>query len=114
MPQEVTKRHAIIEALRADRTAKEIIDFFSHNKDLVYRIEKQFETSDDLETFTGERKTHKRRSDAIRSPELVTKVAPLDVMEMLCPLTSFPMASGLPQTTTSRSWKPWSSPGWLA
>ena len=68
---------------------------------------------DDLETFTGERKTHKRRSDAIRSPEFVTKVAPLDVMETSCHLNSFPMASGWPLTTTSRSWKLCSSPGWL-
>ena len=74
MPQEITKRHAIIEALCAGRTAKEIIDFFNYNKDLVYRIEKQFEACDDPETFTGERKTHKRYSDAIRSLEFVTKV----------------------------------------
>ena len=74
MPQEILKRHAIIKALRAGRTAKEIIDFFNYNKDLVYRIKKQFEACDDPETFTGERKTQKRRSDAIRSPEFVTKV----------------------------------------
>ena len=74
MPEEITKKHAIIEALRAGRTAKEIIDFFKYNKDLVYRIQKQFEVCDDPETFTGERKTHNRRSDAIRSPEFVTKV----------------------------------------
>ena len=78
--QEITKRHAIIEALRADRTAKEITDFFNYNKDLVYRIKKQFEACDDPETFTGERKIHKRRSESIRSPEFVTKVAPLNVM----------------------------------
>ena len=74
MLQKITKRHAIIEALRAGRTAKEIIDFFNYNKDLVYRMKKQFEACDDPETFTGERKTHKRRYDAIRSPEFVTKV----------------------------------------
>ena len=76
MPQEITKRHAIIEALRANRTAKEIIDFFNYNKDLVYRIKKQFEACNDPETFIGERKTHKRRSDAIRIPEFVTKEDP--------------------------------------
>ena len=64
----------MIEALRAGRTAKEIIDFFNYNKDLVYRIKKQFEACDDPETFTGEKKTHKQRFDAIRSPEFVTKV----------------------------------------
>ena len=74
MPQEITRRHAIIEALCASRTAKEIIDFFNCNQDLVYRIKKQFEACDDPETFTGERKTHKQRSDAIRIPEFVTKV----------------------------------------
>ena len=74
MPQEITKRHTIIEALRARRTAKEIIDFFNYNKDLVYRIKKQFKTCDDPETFIGERKTHKRCSDATRSPKFVTKV----------------------------------------
>ena len=74
MPQEITRRHAIIEALHAGRTAKEIIDFFNCNKDLVYRIKKQFEACDDPETFTGKRKTHKQCSDAIRSPEFVTKV----------------------------------------
>ena len=74
MPQEIIKRHAIIEALCASRTAKEIIDFFNYNKDLVYRIKKQFEACDDPEIFTGERKTHKQRSDAIRRPEFVTKV----------------------------------------
>ena len=68
------KRHAIIKALCTGRTAKEIINFFNYNKDLVYRIKKQFEACDDPETFTGERKTHKQRSDAIRSPEFVTKV----------------------------------------
>ena len=73
MPQEITKRRAIIKALRAGRNAKEIIDFFDYNKDLVNRIKKQFEACDDPETFTGERKTHKRHSDAIRSPEFVTK-----------------------------------------
>ena len=74
MLQKITKRHAIIEVLHAGRTAKEIIDFFNHNKDLVYRIKKQFEACDDPETFTGERKTHNRCSDAIRSPEFVIKV----------------------------------------
>ena len=74
MPQEITKRHAIIKTLRATRTAKEISDFFNYNKDLVYRIKKQFEACDDPETFTGERKTHKRCFNAIRSPEFVTKV----------------------------------------
>ena len=73
MPQEIMKRQAIIEALRAGRTAKEIIDFFNYNKDLVYRIKKQFEACDDPETFTGERKIHKR-PNAIRSSEFVTKV----------------------------------------
>ena len=74
MPQEIKKRHVIIEALCTSRTAKEIIDFFNYNKDLVYRIKKQFEACDNPKTFTGKRKTHKRRSDAIRSPEFVTKV----------------------------------------
>ena len=74
MSQEIMKRYAIIKALCTGRTAKEIIDFFNYNKDLVYRIKKQFEACDDPETFTGERKAHKRRSDAIRSPEFVTKV----------------------------------------
>ena len=74
MLQEITQRYANIEALRTSRTAKEIIAFFNYNKDLVYRIKKQFEACDDPETFTGERKTHKQRSDAIRSPEFVTKV----------------------------------------
>ena len=74
MSQEITKRHTIIKALRAGRTAKEIVDFFNYNKDLVYRIKKQFEACDDPETLTGQRKTYKRCSDAIRSPEFVTKV----------------------------------------
>ena len=66
------ERHAIIEALRAGRTVKEIIDFFNYNKDLVCRIKKQFEHCDGPETFTGERKTHKQHSDAIRRPKFVT------------------------------------------
>ena len=74
MPQEIMKRHAIIKALHTGRTAKEIIDFFNCNKDLVYRIKKQFEACVDPETFTGERKIHKQCSDAIRSPKFVTKV----------------------------------------
>ena len=74
MLQEITQRYANIEALRTSRTAKKIISFFNYNKDLVYRIKKQFEACDDPETFTGERKTHKQCSDAIRSPEFVTKV----------------------------------------
>ena len=36
------EKHAIIEAFRAVRTVKEIIDFFNYNKNLVYRIKKQF------------------------------------------------------------------------
>ena len=68
------ERHTIIKALRAGRTAKEIIDFFNYNKNLVYRIKKQFEACDDPETFTGERKTHKQCFDTIRSPEFVIKV----------------------------------------
>ena len=48
MPQEIMKRYAIIKALRAGRTAKEIIDIFNYNKDFVYRIKKQFEPCDDL------------------------------------------------------------------
>ena len=74
MPQEITKRHAIIKALCTGRTAKEIIDFFNYNKDLVYKIKKQFEACNNPETFTGERKAHKRRSDAITSLKFVTKV----------------------------------------
>ena len=65
------QKHAIIEALRTGRTAKEIIHFFNYNKDLVYRIKKQLEACDDPETFIGERKT---TPDAIRSPKFVTKV----------------------------------------
>ena len=74
MTQEITKRHTIIKALCNGRTTKQIIDFFNYNKDLVYRIKKQFEACNDPETFTEERKTHKQHSDTIRSPKFGTKV----------------------------------------
>ena len=89
MSQEITKKHAIIKVLCAGRTAKEIIDFFNNNKDLVYRIKKQFEACDDPETFTGERKTHKRRSDAIRALSLSLK------------------SSRGSRTTPPSPWSPW-------
>ena len=81
MPQEKTKRHAIIEVLCDGRTAKEIIDFSITTRTLFIELKSNLKLAcDDPETFIGERKTHKRCSDAIRSPKFVTKVAPLDIM----------------------------------
>ena len=73
MPQEITKRYAIIDALCTGRTAKEIIDFSITTRTLFIESKSNLKLAcDDLETFTGERKTHKRHSDAIRSPKFVT------------------------------------------
>ena len=74
MPQEITKSTPSSRSSVPAELLKRLLIFFNYNKDLVYRIEKQFEACDDPDIFTGERKTHKQCFDAIRSLEFVTNV----------------------------------------
>ena len=74
MSKELDRRTAIIEAVRAGRSAKEIISFFNYPKDVVYRLKKEFHSCEDKDSFTSERKTHKRRSDTVRTDDFVAEV----------------------------------------
>ena len=69
MSRELERQAAVLESLRAGRTASEIISFFGYGKSFVYNIRKDFETAEDNEDVTAERKPHKRRSDSKRSEE---------------------------------------------
>ena len=71
MSRELERRAAVLESLRAGRTASEIISFFGYGKSFVYNIRKDFETAEDKDDVTAERKPHKRRSDSKRSEEFL-------------------------------------------
>ena len=72
MPSEVERRYAVIAALRAGRSAREIIDFFGYPRALVYRLKKAYDEADDKEDISGERKSHSRRSDSHRNEEFLS------------------------------------------
>ena len=74
MSRELERRAAVLEGLRAGRTAREIIAFFGYSKSFVYNIRKDYESSTDKENVTAERKTHKRRSDSRRNEEFLAEV----------------------------------------
>ena len=74
MSSEYDRRAAIIESLQAGHKAKEIIEWFKYSKTMVYDLAKAYEASDDKENFRPERKTHKKRSGAIRTPKFVADV----------------------------------------
>ena len=71
MSRELERRAAVLESLRVGRTASEIISFFGYGKSFVYNIRKDFETAEDKNDVTAERKPHKRQSDSKRSDEFL-------------------------------------------
>lgn len=75
MPSEYDKRAAIVVALRAGRSTREISEFLGLPKDLVHRTKRSYDASENLEEFCPSRKKHARRSDAKRDEEFVASVA---------------------------------------
>ena len=75
MSKELARRQAIIEAFRAERTVKEVIDFFDYNRDFVYRLKRQYDETEDKDNFFGNRTLHKRRSNTKRDDQFVTDVS---------------------------------------
>ena len=74
MSSEYDRRAAVDESLHAGHKAKEIIEWFKYPKTMVYNLAKAYEASGDRENFRPERKTHKKRSGTIRTPEFVADV----------------------------------------
>ncbi|UYV64057.1 hypothetical protein LAZ67_2006419 [Cordylochernes scorpioides] len=65
---------AIIVALRAGRSPKEIVDFLKLPKTTIYRVKKQFDEADSNKEGIATRKKHSRRSDRVRGEEFVKNV----------------------------------------
>ena len=75
MSSEYDKRAAIVVALRAGRSTREISEFLGLPKDLVHRTKRSYDASENPEEFCPSRKKHARRSDAKRDEEFVASVA---------------------------------------
>ena len=56
-----------------------ITEWFKYPKTMVYDLAKAYEASDNKENLRPERKTHKKCSDAIRTPEFVANVVKIVV-----------------------------------
>ncbi|UYV71060.1 IKK1 [Cordylochernes scorpioides] len=69
--REFENRAAIIVALRAGRSPKEIVDFLKLPKTTIYRVKKQFDEADSNKEGIATRKKHSRRSDRVRGEEFV-------------------------------------------
>ena len=76
---------------------------------MVYVLAKACQESDNKTNFTPERKIHKKRSDAIRTPEFVD-VVDVDVTSWIQFLS--PMVFALVPRTTLDSWMSMSNLGW--
>ncbi|UYV80156.1 hypothetical protein LAZ67_18001842, partial [Cordylochernes scorpioides] len=72
--REFENRAAIIVALRAGRSPKEIVDFLKLPKTTIYRVKKQFDEADSNKEGIATRKKHSRRSDRVRDEEFVKNV----------------------------------------
>ncbi|UYV72599.1 HELQ, partial [Cordylochernes scorpioides] len=72
--REFENRAAIIVALRAGRSPKEIVDFLKLPKTTIYRVKKQFDEADSNKEGIATRKKHSRRSDRVGGEELVKNV----------------------------------------
>lgn len=72
--KEYDRRAAVIESLRAGHSAPDIIRWFGYTKTFVYEIKKAYDAAEDKDSFTPERKTHKRRSDSVRTEDFVANV----------------------------------------
>ncbi|UYV74489.1 K02A2.6-like [Cordylochernes scorpioides] len=74
--REFENRAAVIVALRAGRSPKEIVDFLKLPKTTIYRVKKQFDEADSNKEGIATRKKHSRRSDrsyALRKGQLLTE-----------------------------------------
>ncbi|UYV65220.1 hypothetical protein LAZ67_3003627 [Cordylochernes scorpioides] len=76
--REFENRAAIIVALRAGRSPKEIVDFLKLPKTTIYRVKKQFDEADSSKEGIATRKKHSRRSDRVRGEEFVKNVKKID------------------------------------
>ncbi|UYV72546.1 hypothetical protein LAZ67_9003640 [Cordylochernes scorpioides] len=72
--REFENRAAIIVALRAGRSPKEIVDFLKLPKTTIYRVKKQFDEADSNKEGIATRKKHSRRSDRVRGEGFVKNV----------------------------------------
>ncbi|UYV78053.1 hypothetical protein LAZ67_15003314 [Cordylochernes scorpioides] len=72
--REFENRAAIIVALRAGRSPKEIVNFLKLPKTTIYRVKKQFDEADSNKEGIATRKKHSRRSDRVRGEEFVKNV----------------------------------------
>ncbi|UYV68006.1 IKK1 [Cordylochernes scorpioides] len=72
--REFENRAAIIVALHAGRSPKEIVDFLKLPKTTIYRVKKQFDEADSNKEGIATRKKHSRRSDRVRGEEFVKNV----------------------------------------
>ncbi|UYV65933.1 hypothetical protein LAZ67_3005915 [Cordylochernes scorpioides] len=72
--REFENRAAIIVALRAGKSPKEIVDFLKLPKTTIYRVKKQFDEADSNKERIATRKKHSRRSDRVRGEEFVKNV----------------------------------------
>ncbi|UYV82172.1 hypothetical protein LAZ67_21001247 [Cordylochernes scorpioides] len=72
--REFENRAAIIVALRAGRSPKEIVDFLKLPKTTIYRVKNQFDEADSNKEGIATRKKHSRRSDRVKGEEFVKNV----------------------------------------
>lgn len=74
MSKEQDRRAAILESLRAGKTAKEIVDWFGYSKTQVYEIAKTYREADNKDDVTSDRASHSKRSDRKRTGEFIDQL----------------------------------------
>ena len=71
---EEMKRGAVLSALSAGRTPKEIAEFHKVALSFVYKIKGRVDDANDPGDISAKRKKYDRHSDSIRTPEFVARV----------------------------------------
>lgn len=73
-PPNLWKRHGILLAIRAGRASREISEFFNISIRMVQNVRRELEDSGFDYEATAKRKTHRRRSDAVRTPDFAEEI----------------------------------------
>ena len=75
MSRENARRAAIIESFRTGHDPKNVVAWFGYPEFVVYRLKKIWDSTEDKENFSFERKVHRRRSYSQRTDAFIANVA---------------------------------------
>ena len=68
------KRHAVIVAIHANHSDLEISEFLNLARSFVHKVRRELEVSNGNVQSVAKRKTHKARSDTVRTSQFVQQV----------------------------------------